>query len=219
MHFLVLHKIFLFSFFYLYVKIVCFHHNVSIKNLFHNNYFHLCVQIEKLEFDGCTIADLGIDFVLPSHNVELMRNGRATHVTIHNLHQYMNLVTHWYLVEGVSRQMESLREGFESVFPIQNLRMFQPDELEAVFCGSPRDYIAGWDVKTLMECCRPDHGYTADSKPIQFLFEVLSSYDREEQRMFVQFLTGSPRLPVGGNITFCVLLCLRFLHLMFFCRF
>lgn len=59
--------------------------------------------------------------------------------------------------------------------------------------------MAGWDVKTLMDCCRPDHGYTADSRAIRFLFEVLSSYNREEQRMFVQFLTGSPRLPVGGN--------------------
>ncbi|KAJ8973591.1 hypothetical protein NQ317_010028 [Molorchus minor] len=107
-------------------------------------------------------------------------------------------MTHWLLNEGVCRQMESLREGFESVFPLQNLRVFQPEELEAIFCGSPKDYTAGWDVKTLMECCRPDHGYNADSKAIKFLFEVLSSYDREEQRMFVQFLTGSPRLPVGG---------------------
>lgn len=51
-----------------------------------------------------------------------------------------------------------------------------------------------------MECCRPDHGYSPDSKAIKLLFEVLSSYDREQQRMFVQFLTGSPRLPVGGKI-------------------
>lgn len=62
-----------------------------------------------------------------------------------------------------------------------------------------QDHVAGWDVKTLMDCCRPDHGYTADSRAIRFLFDVLSSYDREEQRMFVQFLTGSPRLPVGGE--------------------
>ncbi|RZC38081.1 E3 ubiquitin-protein ligase TRIP12, partial [Asbolus verrucosus] len=155
-------------------------------------------EIEKLEFDSCPISDLGIDFVLPGHNVELLKNGKTTHVTIDNLHLYVKLVTHWMLIEGVSRQMESLREGFESVFPLQNLRVFQPEELEAVFCGSPRDSIAGWDIKTLMECCKPDHGYTPDSRAIRFLFEVLSSYDREEQRMFVQFLTGSPRLPVGG---------------------
>lgn len=158
-----------------------------------------------MEFDGCSIDDLGIDFVVPGHNVELMKNGRTTGVTVHNLHQYTTLVNHWLLIEGVGRQMESLREGFESVFPMQNLRMFQPEELEAVFCGSPRDSISGWDIKTLMECCRPDHGYTADSRAIRFLFEVLSSYNREEQRLFVQFLTGSPRLPVGGRFFFQLL--------------
>lgn len=43
---------------------------------------------------------------------------------------------HWLLVEGVSRQMEALREGFETVFPLQQLQMFYPEELDAVFCGS-----------------------------------------------------------------------------------
>ncbi|KAK9879662.1 hypothetical protein WA026_006724 [Henosepilachna vigintioctopunctata] len=154
--------------------------------------------IDELTLDGCPISDLGLDFMLPGHNIELMKNGKNTQVTIHNLHLYINLVTHWMLVEGVSRQMESLREGFETVFPLQNLRLFFPDELESVFCGSPKDATFGWDIKTLMECCRPDHGYNSDSRAINFLFQVLSSYDREEQRFFVQFLTGSPRLPVGG---------------------
>lgn len=156
------------------------------------------IEIEKLKFDECSIEDLNLDFVLPGYNFDLMKNGKATQVTINNIHLYTNLVTHWFLVEGVGRQMEALREGFESVFPIQNLKMFHPEELEAVFCGNPRETISGWDVKTLMECCKPDHGYTADSKAIRFLFEVLSSYGRDEQRMFIQFLTGTPRLPVGG---------------------
>lgn len=43
---------------------------------------------------------------------------------------------HWLLVEGASRQMEALREGFETVFPLQQLHMFYPEELDAVFCGS-----------------------------------------------------------------------------------
>lgn len=51
----------------------------------------------------------------------------------------------------------------------------------------------------LMEYCRPDHGYSHDSRAIQFLFEVLSEFDSLEQRQFIQFVTGSPRLPVGGN--------------------
>lgn len=105
------------------------------------------------------------------------------------------LVTYWFLVEGVSRQMESFREGFESVFSPARLNMFYAEELEKVFCGSE----TSWDVKTLMESFRPDHGYSSESKAIQYLFEVLSSYAVQEQRDFLRFVTGSPRLPVGGN--------------------
>lgn len=57
--------------------------------------------------------------MLPGHsNIELRRGGRDVPVTIHNLHQYISLVTHWFLVEGVSRQFESLREG--KIFFIRN---------------------------------------------------------------------------------------------------
>lgn len=33
---------------------------------------------------------------------------------------------------------------------------------------------------------------------MKYLFEILSSFDSEQQRLFLQFVTGSPRLPVGG---------------------
>ena len=33
---------------------------------------------------------------------------------------------------------------------------------------------------------------------IRTLYEVMASYNREEQRQFLQFVTGCPRLPVGG---------------------
>lgn len=114
---------------------------------------------------------------------------------------FKQLVTHWFSYEGVFRQMEAFREGFESVFPLSHLKLFFPEELEAVFCGHAQTG-GQWDVKTLLECCRTDHGYTPDSRAIRFLFEVMSEYNSEEQRQFVQFVTGSPRLPVGGEIFF-----------------
>lgn len=80
------------------------------------------LQIESLDLDGCPISDLGLDFVLPGHaNIELRRGGRDIPVTIHNLHQYISLVTHWFLMEGVQKQYESLREGtFSIVFSQQH---------------------------------------------------------------------------------------------------
>ena len=70
--------------------------------------------------------------------------------------------------------------------------------MDQLLCGALHNR---WDTQELVECCRPDHGYTHDSRAIKFLFEVLSYYDDGEQRMFLQFVTGSPRLPVGGEVT------------------
>ncbi|XP_015216682.1 E3 ubiquitin-protein ligase TRIP12 isoform X3 [Lepisosteus oculatus] len=152
--------------------------------------------LESLTMNGCSVEDLGLDFTLPGFpNVELKKGGKDIPVNIHNLEEYLRLVVYWTLNEGVSRQFESFREGFESVFPLHHLQYFYPEELDQLLCGSKSET---WDVKTLMECCRPDHGYTHDSRAVKFLFEVLSSFDAEQQRLFLQFVTGSPRLPVGG---------------------
>ncbi|XP_048460191.1 E3 ubiquitin-protein ligase TRIP12-like isoform X1 [Rhincodon typus] len=157
-----------------------------------------CLQqaLESLNMNGCSVEDLGLDFTLPGYaSVELKKGGKDTVVTIHNLEEYLRLVVYWTLNEGVSKQFESFRDGFESVFPLHHLQYFYPEELDQLLCGSKSE---AWDVKTLMECCRPDHGYNHDSRAVKFLFEILSSFDGEQQRLFLQFVTGSPRLPVGG---------------------
>ncbi|OCT81100.1 E3 ubiquitin-protein ligase TRIP12 isoform X2 [Xenopus laevis] len=152
--------------------------------------------LESLNMNGCSVEDLGLDFTLPGFpNIELKKGGKDVPVTIHNLEDYVRLVIYWALNEGVSRQLDSFRDGFESVFPLNHLQYFYPEELDQLLCGSRAD---PWDVKTLMECCRPDHGYTHDSRAVKSLFEILSSFDKEQQRLFLQFVTGSPRLPVGG---------------------
>ena len=56
-----------------------------------------------------------------------------------------------------------------------------------------------------MECCRPDHGYTHDSRTVKNLYEILASYTGDEQRQFLRFVTGSPRLPVGGKFVLLML--------------
>ena len=86
-------------------------------------------------------------------------------------------------------------------------------QLEQLFCGSQWGH---WDVKMLMECCRPDHGYTHDSKAVRNLYQLLSTFDLQQQRDFLQFITGSPRLPVGGEIA--VIACWKTCLFFFFLR-
>ncbi|KAF7490102.1 E3 ubiquitin-protein ligase TRIP12 [Sarcoptes scabiei] len=124
-----------------------------------------------------------------------LHGGKDLPVTLNNLENYIDLVSHWTLVEGVQKQMEAFREGFNSVFDSNHLKLFYAEELHKLFCGSS---YKRWDVKMLIDSCKPDHGFNHESRAIKFLFEILSSYSDEEQRKFLQFLTGFPRLPVGG---------------------
>lgn len=41
------------------------------------------------------------------------------------------------------------------------------------------------------------HGYELTFRHFQFL-EIIQEFDRERQRLFLQFVTGAPRLPPGG---------------------
>jgi len=139
---------------------------------------------------------LDLDFILPGYpQIELKKGGKDIPVTLDSLEEYLKLVLHWTLVEGVKKQMESLREGFESLIPLSSLSSFYPEELAQLFCGNQQEL---WDTKYLLDCCRTDHGYTHDSRVVRFFFDMLTSYDAQQQRRFLQFVTGSPRLPVGG---------------------
>ena len=91
------------------------------------------LRLKNLTMDGCPVEDLGLDFTLPGYpNIELMKGGKDVTVTLENLSQYVKLVSHWLLIEGVSSQMEAVREGFEAVFPTTSLQMFYPEELDQV---------------------------------------------------------------------------------------
>lgn len=164
--------------------------NLNSDDLFAN------ISPEVLTLDGCPIVELNLDFTLPGYSsIELKKGGKSILTKLENLDQYVKLLRYWTLNEGVRRQMEAFRAGFESIVPLHYLRIFYPEELGSLFCGS--GYQA-WDVRMLMDACKTDHGFTHESVQIKYLFEILSSYNAEEQRKFLQFITGSPRLPYGG---------------------
>ena len=50
----------------------------------------------------------------------------------------------------------------------------------------------------LADCLKFDHGYTASSPYIKQFLHILADFDSEEQRQFLKFVTGAPRLPPGG---------------------
>lgn len=67
--------------------------------------------------------------------------------------------------------------------------------MESLLCG---ENYERWTMELLKEVVVPEHGYTQQSPPYIFLLETMCEMTPEEQKQFVKFLTGSPRLPCGG---------------------
>lgn len=141
-------------------------------------------------------GDFGISFIIPgSECVELVPGGSKKQVNLDNLEQYLYSLTNWILVRGIEKQMNAFLDGFTSLMANENLKLFHPTELSLLIGG--RKYEA-WTSEELHRHCRLDHGYTHSSKTIGYLFNVLSQFDESGQRNFIQFVTGSPKLPIEG---------------------
>ncbi|KAL3701580.1 hypothetical protein R1sor_019602 [Riccia sorocarpa] len=151
--------------------------------------------IEALMFRGSRIEDLCLDFTLPGYPDYLLKpGGNDTIVDIDNLEEYLSLVVDATVKSGISQQLDAFRSGFNQVFQLSTLQIFNEEELDSLLCGR-REL---WVSDSLADLMKFDHGYTASSPPIRNLLEIMGEFTPEEQRAFLRFVTGAPRLPPGG---------------------
>lgn len=169
--------------------------------------------IQNIQVDGVSVEDLGLDFTLPGYpSIELIPNGSNIAVTIDNVDVYVDRVIDMTLGSGVRRQIEAFRAGFSQVFPYSALRTFTPNELVMLFGQVEED----WSIESrcccqcvsspqltgvaLMDSIKADHGFNMDSKSVRNLLQIMSELNHQQRRDFLQFVTGSPKLPIGGTI-------------------
>ncbi|GFF71049.1 hypothetical protein CNMCM6936_009470 [Aspergillus lentulus] len=151
--------------------------------------------LQNVEIDGVRVEDLSLDFTLPGYpSIELIDDGSNVPVTIENVDKYVDRVVDMTLGSGVQRQVEAFRTGFSQVFPYSALRTFTPNELVMLFGRAEED----WTIETLMDSIKADHGFNMDSKSVRNLLQTMSELDTQQRRDFLQFVTGSPKLPIGG---------------------
>lgn len=151
-----------------------------------------------LLFRNARIEDLCLDFTLPGFSDFVLKSeGNNVMVDIDNLEEYISLVVEATVKTGIMPQMEAFRDGFNQVFPLSSLQIFTETELESLLCGG-REL---WAAQSLVDHIKFDHGYTSNSPSIVNLLEILGEFTPEQQRAFLRFVTGAPRLPPGGLAT------------------
>lgn len=50
-----------------------------------------------------------------------------------------------------------------------------------------------------MDSIKADHGFNMDSRSVKNLLQTMSEMTPAQRRDFLQFTTGSPKLPIGGE--------------------
>ncbi|KAI2628849.1 hypothetical protein GGR54DRAFT_589036 [Hypoxylon sp. NC1633] len=151
--------------------------------------------IDNIIVDHGKLEDLALDFTLPGYpEIELVPGGSHIPVTIYNVESYLEKVIDTTLARGVRRQVEAFRAGFSQVFPYSALSAFTPDELVRLFGRIEED----WSLETLMDSIKADHGFNMDSRTVRNLLQTMSELTIGQRRDFLQFTTGSPKLPIGG---------------------
>ncbi|KAJ7210561.1 hypothetical protein GGX14DRAFT_363533 [Mycena pura] len=154
------------------------------------------VQVKRkvAVLENLSIDDLGLDFTIPGYDIELRSGGQDIAVTSENVDEYVHEVLDAIIGRGAQLQAKAFREGFSKVFPISDLQALSAEELVLLFGNSEED----WSVETLSEALKADHGFNGESRAIRDLVGILSEYDATTRRNYLQFVTGSPKLPIGG---------------------
>jgi E3 ubiquitin-protein ligase HUWE1 len=146
------------------------------------------------------LADLGLDltFSIEDHQfgrsqvVDLIPSGRSVSVTEENKEMYVQKVCEHRMTAAIQNQIKSYLDGFYELIPKDLIAPFTPRELELLISGLPD--IDVYDLKKNTEYV----GWRATDKEIGWFWNIMSSLSRNEKAAFLQFVTGSSKVPLAG---------------------
>jgi len=150
-----------------------------------------------LEFD---LGDLGLDltFSIEDHSfgrnqvVDLIPNGRNIHVTEENKSKYVSLVCLNRMTTAISSQTKAYLDGFYELVSKDLIQIFTPRELELLISGLPD--IDVHDLKKNTDY----NGWKSTDRQIEWFWNILFSLSGNEKAAFLQFVTGSSKVPLQG---------------------
>ena len=120
--------------------------------------------------------------------IDLVSNGRNIPVTDENKFDYVQLVAQHRMTTGIKSQIDAFLRGFYELVPAELISIFSPTELELLICGLPDVDIDELRINTEY------HQYRATDTCIQWFWEVLKGFSREDRALFLLFVTGTSKV-------------------------
>jgi len=146
------------------------------------------------------VSDLGYDLTFSTEIQEfgvtevrdLIADGRNVIVTDQNKADYIRLVCQMKMTGAIRKQLAAFLEGFYDIIPRRLIAIFNEQELELLLSGLPDINID--DLKANSEY----HKYSVTSLQIVWFWRALRSFDQTDRAKFLQFVTGSSKVPLQG---------------------
>ncbi|GLT57481.1 hypothetical protein SLA2020_304490 [Shorea laevis] len=123
---------------------------------------------------------------------ELKPGGRNIRVTEDTKHEYVDLVADHILTNAIRPQINSFLEGFNELVHRELISIFNDKELELLISGLPEIDLD--DLKANTEYT----GYSVASPIVQWFWEVVKAFSKEDMARFLQFVTGTSKVPLEG---------------------
>ncbi|OAF68002.1 E3 ubiquitin-protein ligase HUWE1 [Intoshia linei] len=125
-------------------------------------------------------------------SVNLKENGANILVTEENKREYIELICRERMIGSIRHQLGAFLLGFFDIIPVEHISIFNEQEIELLISGCPKI-----DLKDLQNNTQYIH-YTEESIQIIWFWEALRSFDASYLAKFLQFVTGTSRVPLHG---------------------
>ena len=96
------------------------------------------------------------------------------------------------MTKNIQAQIDAFKSGFHELVPAELVSIFDSKELELLISGLPTVDLEDLQANTEY------HNYNENSQVIVWMWEVLNEFSREERAEFIQFVTGSRKVPIDG---------------------
>ncbi|KAI6657411.1 E3 ubiquitin-protein ligase HERC4 isoform X2-like [Oopsacas minuta] len=153
-----------------------------------------------LEFDGndfeetfCLTFEITQEHFGEFVKINLIEDGDKQPVTIQNRGLFVDKYIDYVFNKSVDIQFNAFEEGFYFVCQSPITKMFHPNELRLVMCGTPE-----YDFAELESHTTYANGYYKEHPTIVMFWQTLNSFSDELKRKFLSFLSGSDRVPISG---------------------
>lgn len=123
---------------------------------------------------------------------ELIPGGKSIRVTEDNKMEYIKLLCHMKMTKNIIAQINAFLEGFYELVPKTLIAIFDSKELELLISGMPEIDID--DLRANTEY----YNYSETTPIVVWFWEVLEEFTQEERAEFMQFVTGSSKVPLEG---------------------